>query len=243
MIGQAGSPVDLPVEYRNGAGVLVDPPDPLLAELIDPNGVDVLAGVIPDRLGVGRYHHVWDAPADAVIGAYVVRWTGTIDGVLVEGDDELDLITAGEAGSPIYGTTVDDVRNLLPHRRIAADTRPTEAAVAGFIGVASSWIANRLGDTSHLTAAELADLQANARGLAAMGAAGLTELAANPELAGPADTSYGTWLWQQFLAGIDEALEAVNKPTDPGAGGGETPLADVPAIMAPDPMFYRDTGF
>lgn len=242
MIGTPGTTIVLPVEYRTGAGVLVDPPDPRLHKLTSPAGVDELVDVIPIRDDVGLYHVAWDAPAGAMLGTWPIRWTGTIDGVLMEGDDVLDLIAAGTIGASVYGTTVDDVRPLLPHRLISAASKPTEAQVAQMIDVAANWIRSRLGDLSLLPAEVRVDVVANARGLAALGAAALAELAGAPERAGMANAGYGVWLWEQFKAGIDEALEALNKPTG-DTPGGETPISDVPAIIAPAPMFLRDSGF
>lgn len=242
MIGSPGTTVTLPVEYRTGAGVLVDPTGPLLHKLTDPNGVDVLVDVAPARDDVGRYHVAWFAPYDAALGTWTIRWTGTIDGAVMEGDDELDLVAPSPSNAS-YGTTVDDVRGLLPHRSISDISKPTAAQVAGFITIASDWISNRLGDLAGVTPAQRSAAAANARGLAALGAAALTEEAGSPERAGMADGGYGGWLWQRFKEGVDEALEALSKPTVDLGGGGEAPVGDHPAIVAPIPLFYRDVGF
>src|SRR3954451_7139826 len=99
MIGTPGTTVTMPVEYRTGAGVLVDPTGPLLHKLTDPAGVDVIVDVAPVRDDVGLYHVAWAAPADAPLGTWVLRWTGTIDGIVMEGDDVLDMIAAGTIGN------------------------------------------------------------------------------------------------------------------------------------------------
>lgn len=142
-----------------------------------------------------------------------------------------------------YGAVVEDVRGLLPHRSISAASRPTAAQVAAFLAITSNWVANRLGDVTGLTPAQQAAAVANARGLAALGAAALTEEAGAPERAGMADAGYGGWLWARFKEGIDEALEAVSKPTQDPGGGGEAPAGDHPAIVSPLPLFSRDVGF
>lgn len=148
-----------------------------------------------------------------------------------------------------FGATVDGVRALLPHRRIDATSKPSEADVAVHIGIAGNWLAGRIrgldlttviGEEPPGTPLTLAD---QARSLVELGAASLAEDASFPERAAKTDSSYGTVLWDKFLAGIDELLEAAGVAPDGDGGPAPGVEIDSPAYYFPEPMFRRAQRF
>lgn len=143
-----------------------------------------------------------------------------------------------------FGATIQDVRNLLPLRTISPVSKPNDQAVHDLLVTTSDWVASRIGElAAPLDPDVIVAVQGAAKGVAAMGAAALTENATFPERAGVAGSSYGDWLWIQYLRGIDELLETLQKPTEDTGGPGEAPAGDVPAFATPDPLFSRDVGF
>lgn len=141
-----------------------------------------------------------------------------------------------------YGATVDDIRALLPSLPITPTSKPNEDAARTFLVMTSSRVAARIGDLAHYPGVEVDKVNAGLAGIAAMGAAGLTENSAHTERAGKGSSAYGDWLWTEFLKAIDEMLEALQKPT--AEGGGVVELAGArPAYSLPDPTFWRDTAF
>lgn len=142
-----------------------------------------------------------------------------------------------------FGASVDGVRALLPHRRIDETSRPSLADVERFLAQGSGWVALRLGYPTSFEALDPDDqrphFEALAAGLVELYAGAFAEDAAHPEQAGPGESSYGSILWERFLRGIDELLEALGKATDTG-GGGEEPAAGHPGTVAysfPPPTF------
>lgn len=142
-------------------------------------------------------------------------------------------------------STLDGVRAHLPNLAITATSKPTETQAQALLDTARDWAASRVGDLSVYTPTTVAAVELTVDRLVEMGAAGLVSNASFPERAGAAGSGYGDWLWTQFLHGLDEVLETLNKPTEEGGAGGgvEAPIGDVPVYSLPEPTFYRDTGF
>lgn len=107
---------------------------------------------------------------------------------------------------PPYDATADGVRALVPNVPITANSRPSEAQVAGWIVELAAHVDARLGPLDDLDAANVARIETEARRLVHLGAAAYTEDAAHPERASKADTRYGAVLWARFTQGLD-ALE------------------------------------
>lgn len=141
---------------------------------------------------------------------------------------------------PPYGAELGDVRALLPHRRIAEDTSPTEEQVAGFVAQAANLVRARVGDLA--AHSDVAALEEAARAVVALRAAAMAEDAAFPERASTADTSYGTVLWNRATEALEELLEALDLEDAGGGQPGQTAAGGV-ASSFPAPAFTRAQGF
>lgn len=141
---------------------------------------------------------------------------------------------------PPYGADLGDVRALLPHRRIAEDTSPTEEAVTGYIGWAGARVRARVGDLEPHADTEALELAA--RGVVAHMAAAMAEDAAYPERASVADTSYGAVLWARAAELLGELLEALGIDGDTGGEVGQVGTGGI-ASSFPEAMFTRAQGF
>jgi hypothetical protein len=129
-----------------------------------------------------------------------------------------------------FGASIEGVRALLPHKTIGPTSRPTEAAVETYLEGGAGWVSARIGPGN--TALLVADDPRTewARSLVELYAGAFVEDAAFPERAAPGDTSYGGVLWERFLRGLDELLEALGEPVEPG-GEGEEPGAVVGPLL------------
>lgn len=144
--------------------------------------------------------------------------------------------------TPDYGASVNDVRELLPHATISADSVPSEDDVAGYLTRIAGRVAVRLGTPARwwrsVESVELA-----ARDLIALGAAAYAEDARFPERSSSVGTArYGAVLWERFTAALDELATAVLTPP-PNTDGAPPPvdpvtgLASRPAARFPPPLF------
>lgn len=141
-----------------------------------------------------------------------------------------------------FGASVDGVRALLPHRTLGPTSKPSEAQVETFLDGGSGWVRARIGATraGELDAASEDDpLRDWARSLVELYAGAFTEDASFPERAAPGETTYGGVLWERFLRGLDELLEAMGLPVEPGAG---EPGAAVGAVLTNFPAPVLITG-
>lgn len=96
VVGQGGT-ITLRAEYRDGANNLVDPTNPLLA-ILNPSAVVVASNLVPTRESLGLYRYAYTVATDAPLGDWTARWTGTINGVPVTGDEEFEVVPAGSVG-------------------------------------------------------------------------------------------------------------------------------------------------
>lgn len=108
--------------YRDANGAAVDPTTPLV-DVVNPNGVEVVANAVPTRLGQGVYYYDFAIPGDAVPGLWLVHWSGTIAGAP---DDDwtpfqvvaggLNVGAVGAGTSPLTLTTIGpfSFNTLLP---------------------------------------------------------------------------------------------------------------------------------
>ena len=92
-VGRGGT-ITLRVEYRDGANNLVDPTNPRLA-ILNPSAVEVASNLVPTRESQGVYAYAYTVAADAPLGVWTARWTGTINGVPVSGDEQFEVVLAG----------------------------------------------------------------------------------------------------------------------------------------------------
>lgn len=87
--------------FVDAASDPVDPASPL-ADFLLPGGLAFATGVVPERYALGRYAASVEIPMDAVLGTWLVRWQGVIDGVPSVTTEEFEVRDVGLA------TTGDD---------------------------------------------------------------------------------------------------------------------------------------
>lgn len=144
---------------------------------------------------------------------------------------------------PPFGSTFDDVKPLLPHRRWTVGTKPDQADVEAFLESVGAAL-NLEVDPGPVgaTAATLARLTALAKRATVLGAAAHAEAAASPERARPNETSsYAEWLWDRYLEAVDIA-EAFYLKVVAGDVDAAGDIAAEPAWSFPDPVNWALRG-
>lgn len=89
-----GHPITLDLFSTDGAGQAVDP-DPIAASILDPNGAVVVSLDAPTRVALGHHQYTYTPAGDAQIGAWAIRWFGTINGVPLVDDDGFTVLALG----------------------------------------------------------------------------------------------------------------------------------------------------
>lgn len=92
-VGQGGT-ITLRVQFQDGTGALTDPANPRVA-ILDPVGAVVESDLVPVRDSLGSYHYDYAVAADAQLGDWTAVWTGSINGVAVQGNEEFEVVGAG----------------------------------------------------------------------------------------------------------------------------------------------------
>lgn len=128
-VGQGGT-ITLDVVFSDGAGTLVDPVAPRV-DIINPAAVQVVTDAVPVTDGVGLYHYDYAVDGAAPLGVWTAHWTGTINGVLVGGDDAFEVVAAGEAGFPPGDSlaTLEELEARIPGGIPTADEARAQAAL------------------------------------------------------------------------------------------------------------------
>jgi len=104
---EQGRTIRLPADFFSGDAPC-DPADPRL-HILNPSNDPVATWVVPHRQRAGVYYFDFEVAPDAPIGSWTARWTGTINGELVGGDDRFDVLqpnvieTAVSTRSPAKG--------------------------------------------------------------------------------------------------------------------------------------------
>lgn len=145
----------------------------------------------------------------------------------------------------LYGATVEDVRALLPHRRIDATTRPSAEQVEGFLAFTTAEVGARIDVlvAAGASAGVIARAEGVARGLVAMGAASMAEDAGHPEQTGRGASSYGQVLWDRYTARLEGIVEFLDLDVADDGGPGLGSSSDLPASSFPEPRMRATTGF
>lgn len=137
-----GATITLDAFYRDGTNSLVDPDTPEVS-IIDSDGATVANLATPDRLSVGHYQYLYPVDSGALLGAWIARWFGVINGDQVGPiDDGFTVVLAGSITTEVANgvtcspwTTIDNVA--------CSDLDPT--VVARSIQVASDVLFNLSG--------------------------------------------------------------------------------------------------
>lgn len=141
---------------------------------------------------------------------------------------------------PYYGATVAGVTGRLPDRVINTTSKPTTAQVDQFLTEIANRVAARIGavDTI-LDATRKAQITASAQGLVHLGAASLTEAAADPEQTDAnAQSSYAQWLWERFESGLDELGKVADGLVPPDTTDDPSLAAGSPVWSFPNTLTY-----
>ncbi len=258
-IGQGGT-IPLDAEFTDGTGALVDPGAPLV-DVLDALGVVVAVNVVTVRRARGIYDYPGGGFAvalDAPRGVWIARWSGTINGVRITGDDPFEVVAAGSVGfepGPTYGASVDGVRAFLPHRVIDAASAVSTVDVERFLSVVGQRVASAidgplgrleaLGANDPTVAPLAAAFRTNARGLVELGAAAMTEDAGFPERSGidATDSSYGAVLWDRFTTGLDGLAGGIDAELRTRLEGASPTTDAQPAVSGPPPFLRLTTRF
>lgn len=145
----------------------------------------------------------------------------------------------------LYGATVEDVRALLPHRRIDATTRPSAEQVEGFLAFTTAEVGARIDvlTIAGASPAVIARAEGAARGYVAMGAAAMAEDAGHPEQAGRGASSYGGVLWERYTERLEGIVGFLDLDEGDAGGPGVGSSSDLPAHSFPEPRMRATTGF
>lgn len=85
-----GATITLRAYFRHITFELVDPVNPLVS-IVDPSGATVVSNATPVRDSLGTFHYSYVVPSDAETGTWQSVWTGTIEGVAVQGHEDFDV--------------------------------------------------------------------------------------------------------------------------------------------------------
>lgn len=147
-----GARIALDAVYRNSDDELVDPTTPLV-DILDPSSAAVVTDAVPVRSALGLYDYPgggYLVPADAALGLWTARWTGTVDGNLIEAVDEFEVVAAIEPG-PL--ATFTELQTLMPG--VTLD----EAQASFLLAIASATIRSETRQTLSFVAADELELR------------------------------------------------------------------------------------
>lgn len=95
--GAQGGIVRLSAYYRDAGGELVDPVTPLV-DVLNPSAAIVLNDAVPSRDSLGIYYYDYAIDLSAPLGNWVARFSGTVDGGLVVGEEPFTVVAPGTVG-------------------------------------------------------------------------------------------------------------------------------------------------
>lgn len=135
-VGQGGT-ITLDATYQEGTGELIDPTDPRV-DIIDSDDVQVVTDAVPTNTAVGRYEYDYMVAPDAPLGSWTAHWTGTINGLPVEGEEPFEVVEAGDISfdSDGWPTVVD----LAAYQRVAITSEDDIATATQAIELAKALI-------------------------------------------------------------------------------------------------------
>jgi len=93
VVGQ-GASITLRVQYQAGDGNPVDPVSPSVS-ILDPASAVVAGPFVPTRESLGTYAYTYAVASTATLGDWIGRFTGTINGNAVTGDDPFTVVNSG----------------------------------------------------------------------------------------------------------------------------------------------------
>lgn len=151
-----GSRVALDGVYRDAGENLVDPVTPLV-DILDPTNTVIASAVVPVRSSQGLYDYPgagYLVPSGADLGVWTARWTGTVDGDLLEALDEFEVVALLTPTISASYVTVEEVRarpgmaddGKYPDADVEAAVSWFETKFEDYVGVAfttrtaSEWV-------------------------------------------------------------------------------------------------------
>lgn len=95
-VAQSGT-IRLPATFTDAFGALTDPVDPTV-DILNPSNAVVVNDAVLTRDSLGQFYYDFTTAADAPLGAWVARFTGTIDGGTVVGEEAFTVLPPGSVG-------------------------------------------------------------------------------------------------------------------------------------------------
>lgn len=92
-----GGTIRLTALFRDSTNSLVDPVGPSL-DILNPSDVVVVNDATPTRESQGSFFYDFAIPSNAPLGAWTARFSGTVDGGLVSGDEPFTVLAPGSVG-------------------------------------------------------------------------------------------------------------------------------------------------
>lgn len=145
-----GRNIRLPAEFFLGA-IPADPAAPRV-RVLDPSGRPVLVDAIPERDGPGLYHLNYQVAASAPTGVWTVRWTASLEGNDVSGEDAFTVFPAQVqtpvASRPAGRTTQTRVAHPAP-AKLEESGRPADSKRVAHGRVAAGGPAKQVRSSEH----------------------------------------------------------------------------------------------
>lgn len=136
--GAQGASLTLDATFSDGTGQAVTPTSPRVS-VINPTGTTVVGNATPTEVATGVYEYVFAVPADAPLGSWTARWSGTINGVATTADEVFTVVEAGSIG--FDGNT--DVLTLAEAKaalNVALADTGQDDELAQVVSAASQWL-------------------------------------------------------------------------------------------------------
>jgi tetratricopeptide (TPR) repeat protein len=96
---EQGRSIRLPAEFFT-RGIPADPKDPRLA-VLDPSSRPVVVLAVPERDAKGLYHYDYEVAPNAPVGIWTVRWTATLNGLDLTGEDTFEVVPGQPDRTPL----------------------------------------------------------------------------------------------------------------------------------------------
>ena len=94
-----GNPITLDGYFYDATNTLVDPPDPQVS-VVDADGTTVVSLDTPTNIASGHFQYEYPVAADALLGAWAIRWYGTVDGFALTDEDGFTVVRE-DASTPV----------------------------------------------------------------------------------------------------------------------------------------------
>jgi len=126
---EQGRTIRLPADFFSG-DIPCDPTDPRL-HVLNPSNDPVATRLVPNRKRPGVYYYDFRVAPDAPVGLWTAKWTGTINGELVGGDDKFDVLRRTSVETEVSPGRPAGAYKLRPSSRTEAQSGFKFESLAG----------------------------------------------------------------------------------------------------------------